>query len=363
MRIIDIDHIKPNMRIGKTIYSENGDTLLAKNTLLKARYIKRLKEKNIPAIYIDDELSKGIESESVVSIETKIKAINTIKGIYDSIDPTKKDNNKKIINQETYMRLKNTIEKIMDEIKNNHDLSFNMVELLSTDLYTYTHSVNVTILSLMISHALGYSKADQFKIGMGCLLHDIGKVLVDDEILHKPGALSASEFRKMRKHSEDGYDMIKDNDALTAITKNIVLLHHEKLDGSGYPYQLKGDEIKRHVRISTIADIFDAVTSNRVYSKEIPVYKGLELVASYAPTKIDEELYHILSKKIAPYPMGTSVELSNQYKGIVFELNKDHPTRPVVKAIYNEKGEAIKEALMIDLMKDLTLFINKKINL
>lgn len=363
MRIIDIDHIKPNMRIGKTIYSENGDILLSRNTLLKASYIKRLKEKNIPAIYVDDELSRGIESRSVVSIETKIKAINTIKGIYDAVDPSKKDQNKKILNPETYMSLKDTIEKIMDEIKNNHELSFNMVELLSTDLYTYTHSVNVTILSLMMSHALGYSEVDQFKIGMGCLLHDIGKVLVDDKILHKREALSASEFRKMQKHSEDGYDMIKDNDSLTAITKNIVLLHHEKLDGSGYPYQLKGEEVKEHVRIATIADIFDAVTSNRVYSKELPVYKGLELVSSYAPDLIDENLYHILSKKIAPYPPGTSVELSNNYKGIVFDLNKDHPTRPLIKAIYNEKGEAFKEALIIDLMKDLTLFIDRKIEL
>jgi len=267
MRIIDIDNLKPNMRIGKTIYSEHGDILLSKNTLLKNSYIKRLKEKNIPAIYIDDELSKGISSDSVVSLETTIKAIKTIKGIFDSIDPGKKDNNNKIINQETYSVLKNTIEKIISEIRNNHELSFNMVELLSTDLYTYTHSVNVTILSLMIAKEVGYLEKDQLKIGMGCLLHDIGKVMVDDEILHKKGVLTKVEFLHVRKHSEYGYEMIKDNSSLSVIAKNITLLHHEKLDGSGYPHQLKGEEIKRHVRIATIADIFDAVTSNRVYNK------------------------------------------------------------------------------------------------
>jgi putative nucleotidyltransferase with HDIG domain len=363
MRIIDIDHLKPKMRIGKTIYSENGNILLSKNTVLKENYIKRLKEKNIPAIYIDDELSKGIESKSIVSIETKIKAINTIKGIYDSVDPTKKDQNKKILSPEAYLNLKDTIEKIMEEIKNNHDLSFNMVELLSTDLYTYTHSVNVTILSLMMSNVIGYSEADQFKIGMGCLLHDIGKVLIDDEILHKKGVLTKEEFSQMKRHSEYGYEMIKDNNTLTPMTKNIVLLHHEKLDGSGYPYQLKGEAVKEHVRIATIADIFDAVTSTRVYSKEVPVYKGLELVSSYAPTLIDEKLYHILSKKIAPYPPGTTVLLSNHYKGIVCGLNKDHPTRPIIKVIYNDRGEALKENLIIDLMKDLTLFVDKKIEL
>jgi len=351
------------MRIGKTIYSENGDVLLFKNTLLKENYIKRLKEKNIPAIYIDDELSKGINENSVVSIETKVRAIHTIKGIYDAIDPTQKNNNKKIINQKTYSALKNTIEKIMREIEINQDLSFNMVELLSTDLYTYTHSVNVTILSLMLANTLNYSAADQLKIGMGCLLHDIGKVLVDDEILHKKGVLSGEEFIKMRKHSEYGYDMIKDNNTLTPISKNIVLLHHEKLDGSGYPNGFKGEAIKEHVRISTIADIFDAVTSERVYSKELPVYKGLELVSSYAPDQIDEKLYHILSKKIAPYPPGTSVELSNGYQGIVYGLNKGHPTRPIIKIVYNDQKEALKEVLMIDLMKDLTLFVNRKIEL
>jgi len=363
MRIIDIDDIKPNMQIGKTIYSENGDVLLAKDTFLRQSYIERLKEKNIPAIYIEDELSKGINSQSVVSLETKVKAIQTIKGIYDAIDPTKKNLGKTIINEGAYLSLKDTIEKIIDEIKRNRELSFNMVELLSTDLYTYTHSVNVTILSLMLSNELGYCDDDQFKIGMGCLLHDIGKVMIDDKILHKKGALSKEEFLHMRKHSEYGHEMLKDNNGLTAITKNIVLLHHEKLDGSGYPYQLKGDEIKRHVRIATIADIFDAITSERVYSKELPIYKGLELISSYAPDLIDEEIYHLLSKKIAPYPPGTSVHLSNGYKGIVFALNKDHPTRPIIKIILDDQDQRFAEDLMIDLMEELTLFINRKIKL
>lgn len=363
MRIIDIENIKPNMRIGKTIYSENGDVLLSKNTVLKASYINRLKGKNIPAIYIDDELSEGIDSESIVSIETKVKAVKTIKGIYDSIDPSKKNNNKRIINEATYRSLKQTIEKIIEEIQNNNDLSFNMVELLSTDLYTYTHSVNVTILSLMISNEVGYSKVEQLKIGMGCLLHDIGKIMVDDEILHKRGTLTGEEFVHMRKHPEYGYDMLKENNSLTAISKNIVLLHHEKIDGSGYPYRLKGEEIKKHVRIATIADIFDAVTSDRVYSKKLPIYKGLELVSSYAPELIDEDLYHILSKKIAPYPPGTCVLLSNNYKGIVFDLNKEHPTRPIIKIIFDEKDRKLEEPKIIDLMEDLTLFINRKIEL
>jgi len=363
MRIIDIDDLEANMQIGKTIYSENGDILLVKNTFLKESYIERLKEKNIPAIYIEDELSKGIDSQSVVSLETQVKAIQTIKGIFDAIDPTKKDLSKTIINEKAYFSLKNTIEKIINEIKKNHDLSFNMVELLSTDLYTYTHSVNVTILSLMLANELGYSEGYQLKIGMGCLLHDIGKIMIDDKILHKKGALTEEEFTQMHKHSEYGHEMIKENNGLTAITRNIVLLHHEKLDGSGYPYQLKGDEIKSHVRIATIADIFDAVTSKRVYSKELPIYQGLELVSSYAPELIDEDLYHLLSKKIAPYPPGTSVHLSNGYKGTVFDLNKDHPTRPIIKIVLDDKGQVLKENLMIDLMEDLTLFVNKKVKL
>jgi len=97
--------------------------------------------------------------------------------------------------------------------------------------------------------------------------------------------------------------------------------------------------------------------------KGLPIYKGLELVSSYAPDLIDDNLYHILSKKIAPYPPGTTVQLSNDYKGIVYELNKDHPTRPMIKIIYNHKGEVFKEPLMINLMEDLTLFINRKIEL
>lgn len=363
MRIVDVNALKINMEVGKTIYSEKGDILLSKGTLLKEGYIRRLKEKNIPAIFIHDELSKDIDYKDVITLETKVKAIKTIKNIYDSINPLKKDHQNHLINDESYVKIKDVIEIILEEIENNKELSFNMVNLISSDLYTYTHSVNMAILAMMLASERGYSKDSKVKIGIGCLLHDIGKTMIDQEILYKKGPLTTEEFKAMRKHPELGHDMIKDAKSITAISKNIILLHHEKLDGSGYPYQLKGDEIKEHVRIATIADVFDAVTSDRIYSKKLPIYKGLELVSSYAPNLIDEELYHLLSKKIAPYPPGTAVKLSNNYKGLVCDLNKDHPTRPVVKVLYDPKDKALLKEEKLDLMKNLTLFIDEKIEL
>lgn len=360
MRIVDISKVEPGMDIAKTIYSDKGDVLLRKGTILKRTYIRKLEEKNIPAIYINDELSEDIEIEDVVSMETQLKATNKIKDVFESTKPKSK-NKKPMLSSENYFEIKKIIDIILNEITGNKGVMFNMVEVLSTDLYTYKHSVNVAILSLMVAKELGgYTNNQLINIGIGSLLHDLGKTQIDDTILHKKGKLTKKEFREIKKHPVIGYSLIKDNPEISPYVKTIVLMHHEKLDGSGYPLQVKDEKFHKHVRIVATADIFDALITDRVYREKMPIYKGLELVASFVPNKLDEEIFNVLRKKIAPFPPGTAVILNTGEKGLVTKVHASQPTRPIIKIIYNKSGEKEREFKVVNLMEELTLFVEDR---
>lgn len=360
MRIIDITKVKPGMEIGKTIYSDKGDVLLRKGTVLKETYIKNLHLKNIPAIYINDEISEEIQIEEIVSLETQVRATTKIKEVFLETKPTFKNKNP-ILSTKNYFEVKKMIDLILAEINGNKGIMFNMVEVLSTDLYTYKHSVNVAILSLMVAKELGIFTIEQLKnIGIGALLHDLGKTQIDDAILHKPGKLTQTEFNEMKKHPVIGYTMLKDNIAISPYVKTIVLMHHEKLDGTGYPLQVKANKFHKHVRVVATVDIFDALITDRVYRKKMPIYKSLELVASLVPNKLDEEIFNILRKKIAPFPPGTAVLLNTGEKGLVTKVFASQPTRPIIKVVLDKNNNYIKELKVLDLMKELTIFIEDR---
>jgi putative nucleotidyltransferase with HDIG domain len=139
---------------------------------------------------------------------------------------------------------------------------------MDSDNYTYHHSVNVAILSILTAKSMHYSESDIKTIALGALLHDIGKAQVAGGLVQKPGELSSTEKDEMKKHPEYGYQLIKNIPTLSYAVKQIVRLHHEKLDGSGYPLGLSGMEIPNYVRLITVCDMYDAMTADRIYRKK-----------------------------------------------------------------------------------------------
>lgn len=361
MRPVSVNHIKEGVFLGKSIYSSDGRLLLSKGIQLDKKLISILKKHQILYIYIEDEISEGIEIHSIVDDKVRIQAISTVKRLFE-MAMYKSRGKEKIewIPLQAHLEVENIIENILNNLKENQNVLYTMTELMGTDMYTYKHSVNVAILSMLTARSLGIKEKDIKEIALGAMLHDIGKSKIDPEILNKSDELTEEEKEIVKKHTEYGYEIVKNDLSLSYITKHIVYSHHELLDGSGYPRGLSGEEISRYSMIVTICDMFDSMTSDKEGKKGIPIYTALEILEAQTVYKLDANVYNRFIENIAIYPIGTGVLLEDGRKGIVVDIHRSCPARPIVNIIEDEANEDYYE---IDLMKKPNVFIKETIEL
>ena len=354
MRLISMERVEVGDVLGKPVYDDKCQLLLAKDVSLTSNYIERLKKANIQCIYIDDVLSEGLEAANVIPDELKIKSIATVKTAFKDLSDRKGSS----YNIKSIESIKQIVDEMMHIIYENPSTLYCMTELMGTDMYTYNHSAEVAALSMLVAKSMKMNDTFIQKIGVGAILHDVGKMGVPAEILNKVDPLDEVESKLMKDHPQMGYDLLKDNDYISPISRQIVLLHHEKLNGSGYPFMMSGEQIPIHVRIVTLCDIFNAISSNRAYKRRMNADEALELIRAEAIYELDRDIYYHLLKVVNIYPVGTVVELSNGEVGIVIKENYEAQTRPVVQVIRQKK-----RAEIIDLMECLTLFISKTIEI
>ncbi|MDN5299960.1 MAG: hypothetical protein PWP51_2513 [Clostridiales bacterium] len=354
MRLKSIERIAVGEVLGKSVYDDKCQLLLARNVALTQNYIDRLKQASIQCVYIEDEISEGIEPENVVSQELKLKSVNVIQNVF------KQATGKKSVGFDAMQvdQIKDIIDEMMEIVFSHRDTLYVMAELMGTDMYTYNHSAEVAVLSMLVAKSLGLNHQFIQKIGVGAMLHDIGKMKIPNEVLNKITPLSDEEMKLVKEHARFGYDILKESVSISPISRQIILLHHEKLDGNGYPMRLTADEIPVHVRIVTMCDIFNALVSNRAYREKLNVDEALEILRAEAIYQLDREIYYHLLKVVNIYPPGTIVELSNGMIGIVIKENREAQTRPLVQLIVNNKKGDV-----VNLMDNLTLFITKTIEL
>ncbi|MGV8905862.1 MAG: HD-GYP domain-containing protein [Acetobacterium sp.] len=325
MRFVPTFCLREGMILGDNIFGDSGELVLAQNTVLTKDYVQGIRKLNYNGIYIEDDLSKDIQIANIINDRVRAQ---TVKGIKDIFICTE---NKSQISKKKFKKMQNQIELIVDEILENKNMMVNMVDLKVFDDYTYYHSVNVAVLSIVIGTALGFGKEDLYNLGFGALLHDIGKVFVKKEILNKQGILSDDEFFEIKKHSYMGYDYIKKEFAINPASKSGILDHHEKFGGGGYPNNLEGADISLFGRIISIADVYDAMTSDRPYRKGIVPSEVIEYIMGSSCVLFDPDLVKLFVRKIAPYPIGTFVKLSNGLIGIVTENFESYCLRPKIR--------------------------------
>ncbi|MGA9852765.1 MAG: HD-GYP domain-containing protein [Gammaproteobacteria bacterium] len=215
--------------------------------------------------------------------------------------------------------------------------------------YTASHCLNVCILSLVFGMHLGLSKDSIVELALGALLHDIGKMRTPVSILDKPGLLSEDEFDIMKKHPVDGFNILRKHKDVSEKCLEIVQLHHERISGEGYPFGLKGDEIPVHVRIVAIADVYDDITSNRVYHEGIPAHTGLNMMFHWAPRDFGEDMMQEFIRCIGIYPIGSLVELNKGILGIVMSTNPASRLRPIVMLIRDAEGKPYDRRPLVNL--------------
>ena len=225
--------------------------------------------------------------------------------------------------------------------------------------YFYSHALDVCIYSLIAAKVMNLSYEDTVILGIGALLHDIGKVKISEKILNKQGLLNERELKEVKKHSELGYDILIKSPQINYDVIKIVLQHHERCDGSGYPNQLKGEEILMLSKIVAIADIYDALTSDRVYNKKILPHEAAEYLLCISNTLIDSEITKVFIKNISIYPKGCQVLLNTNEVAIVLDSNKNMPLRPLLKIITDKYRNPLLAPHEFDLQKNPRVLITR----
>ncbi|MDD2217464.1 MAG: HD-GYP domain-containing protein [Eubacteriales bacterium] len=341
MRFVPTHCITTGMKLGENLYNERGDLMLSRNEIITQDYMASIQRLQYNGLYIDDEISNDLEVINLINNEVKIETIKIIKNTFIQCEQKNKRKNNGIIKKDMKL-LRMQIENIVDEIFNKKELMVNMVDMKVFDDYTYYHSVNVAVLSIVMGISLGMDRKDLNSLGLSALLHDMGKVFIQKQILNKPGKLSDDEFQEMKKHSQLGYEYIKSSFGIANIVYMGILDHHERYDGTGYPNNIKGCRISIFGRIIAVADVYDALTSDRPYRKGMLPSEAIEYIMGSVATAFDPEIVETFVRKIAPYPIGTCVKLSNGLEGIVMENYEEYSMRPKIR-IFADNGKKLDE--------------------
>ncbi|MCF8010501.1 MAG: HD-GYP domain-containing protein [Clostridiales bacterium] len=345
---INVSDLKPDMKLARPICNQNGNILLDTGTRLTLNIINKLTYLGIDYIYIE----RQFKIKDVITKKTRTAAINQVKKILSS---AKQKGKLEFKTEELY----STINNFIYELLSNKSLMFNLDTLRTQDNYTFAHSVNVSILSLMTGITLGFNQKDLKLLGAGALLHDLGKIHIPDYILNKPDRLSPEEFSVIKKHSYYGYKLLIERDDLGEIPAVIALQHHEHINGSGYPYGLKGKQIHRFAQVTAIADKFDAVTSDRVYKKGCSSHEAFEMCAALGGYLIDHDIVKAFLHNIAVYPPGTHIQLNNGQVGVALDTPKKYTLFPNVKILYDTQLNKLSKPKVLSLVNEDSLHITK----
>jgi HD-GYP domain-containing protein (c-di-GMP phosphodiesterase class II) len=251
------------------------------------------------------------------------------------------------------------VEEISASVTRNAHALISLVRLKTVDDYTYMHSVAVCALMTALARELKLSEAEVKQAGLVGLMHDMGKAGIPLQILNKPGSLTDHEFDVIRQHPQLGHDMLVKANISDAVTLDVCLHHHEKMDGSGYPEHLSGDQMTIFAKMGAICDVYDAVTSTRAYKPAWEPGMALKRMASWSG-HFDPEVFKAFVKSLGIYPIGTVVMLKSGRLAVVVKQTPDSLLKPVVKAFFSTKSKIHIPVIELDLSKGMDEIIGNE---
>ena len=246
------------------------------------------------------------------------------------------------------------VEDISDSVSRNPGAIISLARLKTADDYTYMHSVAVCAMMVALAKQLRLDEVQTRACGMAGLLHDMGKVAMPIEVLNKPGKLTDAEFDIMKTHPTEGFKMLMASSGVDAVSLDVMLHHHEKVDGSGYPEKLKGDEISLHARMAAVCDVYDAITSNRPYKPGWDPAESLRRMAEWKG-HFDPMVFQAFVKSMGIYPVGSLVRLKSGRMGVVVEQSTKSLTMPLIRVFYSTKSNMRIVPVVVDLSQPASL--------
>lgn len=374
MKKISVDELKIGNRVVKLDASWLETPFLSHKFVVKDKDdILRLKKNGIAYVYIEDESVKNVVKDIVEENKSIVEEIQT-----EELPKHYIDYQNLAKASAAYEQSIKIIRNIMEDVRSGKlfdstgarmiadkiteitlkkgDLLSSIAKLRSYDDYTFQHCVNVSVFATSLGKLMKMSEKELVILSRSALLHDVGKMLVPKDILNKPARLTEEEFAIMKNHVTAGYDYLVKN-GMDISTLNIVIEHHERYDGSGYPYGLKDEEISLAGKIGAVVDIYDAITSDRVYHKGMEAPSAVKMMFKWADHHINKKVFEFFVTNIGIYPVGSLVLLNTNEVAMVAKITHE-PASPVVAVFKNPKGDDI-PVYLLDLSRKG--FIKKKI--
>lgn len=315
MRYMTLKNIKVGMQMAKPLIDENGNILLNTGNQLSSGVYNRIQKMDVQGLYVNDEISEGIEVEDLIRYNLKSDALKALlsKNVQRSIVLAKE---------------------IVSALKERDSLQVNLIEIKNNKNFPQKHCVSVCIYSVIIGLAMKLSEEQLINLAVAAMLHDIAKFDLPESLLYKPAPLSPAEEKIMKQLPKVSYEKLSFVPEISSQTRHAILMHHENEDGSGYPFGKKGDEIHLLAKILHVANSFDSLISPS-YKTPISIPEAVEYIMGAAGTIFNKKIVEIFVSKFAVYPVGTQVKLSNGEVGIIAS-NEHNNLRPVIRLL-NEK--------------------------
>ena len=331
MRRISLESTQPGMILAKAILGSSGNVLLKAGIEVKPQYIVYLRELGIGHLYVRDSRIEDVESKDVVSEETRHEARLLVKKTLKALQSPAAQKKGIMIQDKDIIE---TASKIVNELLDNREMVFQLDDIRACADYLFAHSVNCSILSTLVATKIGHNVKNLKYLAVGALLHDIGMVAIPEQILNKSGELTEDEYATVKNHPVYGYELFKKTSLFSARSGAVILQHHERFQGQGYPYGTSGDKITPLAQILSIVDVYDALVSDRPFRKAFQPHQAVEMLLSWGGEYFETDILNEFLSVVAAYPVGFHIILSNGESGLVVANNPGFTLRPIVRVLY-----------------------------
>lgn len=353
MKKVSIDEIVGAEVLARDVMNDTGTTLMIAGTVIKREYAQKLKYLNINYVYITDQYeytnpyNKRMYVDEIIELQIKEQCQEKVKETIELYASYGIDQLTPIVS---------IADCIISDVLKQPEVTYNICGIRERSEGAFAHCVNVCAMSVLIAIRMKLPTEKIKDIAVGCLLHDIGITYYANRTELDEAEITEDTWNEYKKHVIYGYSLVSAEEWISNTSKDIVLSHHENLDGSGYPFGLEGKKIKKPIRIVSVCDTFDRMVYG-VSGKKYKVFEAIDYIVSKADILFDIKVVQVFLDTVAAYPNGSIVTTNRGDRAIVVRQNRKCPTRPIIRRIEDIQGVSCIGEEEINLVEDLTLFI------